>query len=262
MSLQKRIKKIIYGIIFFLVIIVIWQLASVYVDKSLFLPSPAKTILMVKELYSTGALWKHLGYSFYRVTFAVCVTGVISVPLGMAIAWYRPIRAVFKPIINALRFIPVTAFSPILILILGIEESMKITFLIIASLFSFLPTVIQTCQEAVEKPNDKLAETAYTMGFSYTRCIFHVLIPYVTPSLLKSFITLYGVGWTFVIIAEVTNTQYGLGHLMYIGSARGRTDMVFAALLIVIVVSFLFDKVANFIINKKFAWRYEKNEDK
>ena len=251
---MKRIGKNITGLLILIGIILIWIFSSSIINNSLFLPTPKETINAIVVMYQTGALWKHLYATFMRVTIAVCITGVISVPLGMAIAWYKPINTIFNPIIKALRFIPVTAFSPIMVLLLGIDEKMKISFLVIATMFSFLPTVIQTC---MDDANKRLKETAYTMGFSYTRTLFHVLMPYLIPSLLKSFITLYGVGWTFVIIAEVTNTQYGLGHLMYIGSARGRTDTVFAAILIIVVVSFLFDKIANYIINKKYSWRYK-----
>ena len=99
------------------------------------------------------------------------------------------------------------------------------------------------------------------MGFSYNRMLLHCFIPYIIPSLLQSFITLYGVGWTYVIIAEVNNTQYGLGHLMYIGSARGKTSMVFAAIVIIIVVSWVFDKIGNFIVRKCFKWRFEDGKE-
>lgn len=238
----------------FLGVILLWTIASKLVNNSLFLPTPKETVEAIGMMYKTGALWKHLYSTFMRVTIAICITGVISVPLGMAIAWYKPVNIIVNPIIKALRYIPVTAFSPIMVLLLGIDEQMKISFLVIATIFSFLPTVIQTC---TDDSNERLKETAYTMGFSYTRTLLHVLVPYLTPSLLKSFITLYGVGWTFVIIAETTNTQYGLGHLMYIGSARGRTDTVFASIIVIILVSFLFDKIANYIINKKFSWRYK-----
>lgn len=247
--MKKRLKKV-----FFLVcVIFVWWLGSKIVNKSLFLPSPLETFQMIGTLFETGAFFKHLGSSFYRVTAGVLIAAMISIPLGMAIAWYKPVAAVFKPIVDSLRYIPVTCFSPMLVLLLGIDEKMKVTFLVIASLFSFLPTVIQECSD----PIDKLKETAYTMGFSYDRMLLHCFIPYVTPSLLQSLITLYGVGWTYVIIAEVNNTQYGLGHLMYIGSARGRTAMVFAAIVIIIVVSFVFDKLGNFIVKKCFKWRYD-----
>lgn len=250
---MKKFNDKITSLLVFIAVILIWIISSKTVNNRLFLPTPQQTINAVVAMYKAGTLWGNLFASFYRVTVAILITGAISIPLGMGIAWYKPINIVFSPIIRALRYIPVTAFSPILILLVGIDEEMKISFLIIATLFSFLPTVIQTC---ADDENQKIKETAYTMGYSYSRCIFHVLIPYVMPSLLKSFITLYGVGWTFLIIAETTNTQYGLGHLMYVGSSRGRTDMVFASIFIIIIVSFLFDKIANYIINRAFPWRY------
>lgn len=254
---MQRINKKIISLLVFITVVLIWTISSTIINNNLFLPTPKKTFEAIISMYQSNVLWKHLGATFMRVTFSILITGIISIPLGMAISWYKPINIVFSPIIKALRYIPVTAFSPILILLVGIDEEMKISFLVIATLFSFLPVVVQSC---TDDGNERLKETAYTMGFSYTRCILHVLIPYLTPSLLKSFITLYGVGWTFVIIAESTNTQYGLGHLMYVSSARGRTDSVFAAIVLIIIVSFLFDKLANLIINKKFAWRFKNGE--
>lgn len=246
--MKKAFKKV----IFIACVIAIWWLASLIVNKSLFLPSPMETFAMIINFFETGVFFKHLGASFFRVTTGILIAAVISIPLGMLIAWYPPVNRVLKPVVDSLRYIPVTCFSPMLVLLLGIDEKMKITFLVIAAFFSFLPTVIQTCSE----PIDKLKETAYTMGFSYSRMLLHCFIPYVTPSILQSLITLYGVGWTYVIIAEVNNTQYGLGHLMYIGSARGKTAMVFAAIVIIIVVSYLFDKIATTIVKKAFKWRF------
>ncbi len=246
-------KKVITKISFLLAIIAIWWLLSLLVNKSLFLPSPLETFQMIGTLFETGAFFKHLGSSFARVTAGVVIATLISTPIGMLIAWCAPVKKVLKPVVDALRYVPVTCFSPMLVLLLGIDESMKITFITIAALFSFLPTVIQACTE----PIDKLEETAYTMGFSYPRMLLHCFIPYITPSLIQSFITLYGVGWTYVIIAEVNNTQYGLGHLMYIGSARGKTAMVFAAIVIIIAVSYIFDKVGTWVTKKCFAWKLE-----
>ena len=225
--MNKNLKKV----LFIACVIAIWWFASLLVNKSLFLPSPGETFAMIVNFFETGVFFKHLGASFFRVTIGILIAASISIPLGMLIAWYQPVSQILKPVVDSLRYVPVTCFSPMLVLLLGIDEKMKITFLVIAALFSFLPTVIQTCSE----PIDKLKETAYTMGFSYNRMLLHCFIPYVTPSILQSLITLYGVGWTYVIIAEVNNTQYGLGHLMYIGSARGKTAMVFAAIVIIIV---------------------------
>lgn len=245
-------KKLSKKVGFLLAMIVIWWALSIIINKSLFFPSPTETWAVIMDLFTTKVFFKHLSASFLRVTSGVCIATAISVPLGMVIAWNKNVNKVLSPIVNSLRYIPVTCFSPMLVLLFGIDEKMKITFLVIACFFSFLPTVIQTCSE----PLERYTETAYTMGFSYPRMLWYCLIPYITPSLIQSFITLYGVGWTYVIIAEVNNTQYGLGHLMYIGSARGRTAMVFASIVIIVVVSYAFDKISSFIVKKAFKWRF------
>lgn len=249
-------KKALKSVLYIGCILILYEIASKIVNKSLFLPSLGELVKMFGTLSETNVLFKHLGSSFLRVTAGVLIASAISIPLGMAIAWYKPVRAIFKPIVDSLRNIPPTCFSPILVLILGIDESMKITYVAIAVAFSFLPTVIQTCMD----PAEKLKETAYTMGFNYNRMLLHCFIPYITPSLIKAIILSYSVGWTYVILAEVNNTQYGLGHLMYIGSARGKMAMVFASMIIIVVVGIVFDKIANKIVNKAFAWRF--NDEK
>lgn len=252
MKFVRFLRKHLPGLLVLAGVIGLWGLASRAVNKELFLPSPAATLAAIKTLLVSGGLFAHLGATFGRVTAAVLITGVVSFPLGIAIALCKPVNIVLYPVVKALRFIPVTVFSSILVLMLGIDEAMKITFLVIATLFSFLPVVIQTCNDV----DSRLIETAYTMGFSYTRTVFHVIFPYILPSLVQSLITTYGVGWTFVIIAELTNAKHGLGHLIYINSARGRTPMVFAAIVVITCVSFFFDKGAQALVRRIFAWRY------
>lgn len=245
-------KKVFKVVVFAGCFLFIWWIASKIVNKSLFLPSPIETFSMIAELFKTGTFFKNLGSSFLRVTAGIVIAALISIPLGMGIAWFKPVSSIFKPVVDSFKYIPPTSFQPMLVLMLGIGEEMKVIFIAIAALFSFLPTVIQTCSE----PIDKLKETAYTMGFSYKRMLVHCFIPYIMPSMLQSFITLYSVGWTYVILAESSNTKFGLGHLMYIGSARGRTATVFAAIVIVAVAGFAIDKLANKLVRHAFKWRF------
>lgn len=244
--------KKLYKVLYLAIVLVIWLIGSILVNKSLFVPSPIETFGKIVTMLEGGLLFKHLGASFLRITVGVLIAAAISIPLGMGIAWYKPVSIIFKPLVDSFQYIPVTCFQAILILMLGIDEEMKITFIAIAALFSFLPTVIQTCKEDFTE----ITETAYTMGFSYTRTLIYCVIPYVAPSILKSLVTVYGVGWTYVILAELNNTPFGLGHLMHVSQARGQSAMVWGAILVIAVVSFIFNIVANYIIKKCFKWRY------
>ena len=245
-------KKLLKGFLYVGCLLILYEIGSTLVNKSLFMPHLKEIWNMIIEFFEKDVFFKHLGGSFLRVTAGVAIAAAISIPLGMCIAWYKPVATIFKPIVDSFRNIPPTCFSPMLVLMLGIDETMKVAYVALAVLFAFLPSVIQMCME----PADKLKETAYTMGFSYNRMLLHCFIPYISPSLLKSIILSYSVGWTYVILAEINNTQYGLGHLLYIGKARGDMAMVFASIVIIIVVGIVFDKVANKIVERVFAWRF------
>lgn len=67
---------------------------------------------------------------------------------------------------------------------------------------------------------------------------------------------MYGIGWTYVAVIEAVNAKYGLGYIINQGAARGKTAIVFAAILVIIAFSYLFDKAGNALIKKCFRWRY------
>ncbi len=249
--MEKNMKRII-SVLVFISLIMIWHLVSLTVNNSLFIPTPIETIQALITLLK-GNLLLHSLASFKRITIAVFVAGIISIPLGLLIAKVKIVNYLISPIINFLRYIPITAFSPLLMLFIGIGEDMKISLIFIAVFLQYLPIVVHEFEDV----DIRILETANTMGFNDFRSIWYIVIPYTAPELLRNFISLYGVGWTYVIIAEVTNANLGLGHLMYIGSARGNTRMVFAALIAIIFINIVFDKCGKFIVRKKFSWRYK-----
>lgn len=246
MNVLKRIIPII-------VVLLAWVIGSNY-SNPLFLPQPSKVWESFLQLSENGMLWQSLLHSFYRITTATLIAALISIPIGLLVANYKSMDNIITPITSVMRFLPVTAFYPLLILWVGIGESMKVTFLFFATFFYFLPTVIL----AIKEVNIDLIDTARTMGMSRFQVMTKILFPASLPSILQSFLMMYGIGWTYVIIAEMVNTTHGLGHLMNIGSARGRTDLVFLALIVILVFSYLFDTIGNFAIKKIFKWKFLK----
>ena len=86
--------------------------------------------------------------------------------------------------------------------------------------------------------------------------ITQIQIPATLPSLINSFIVMYGIGWTYIAVAETVNAKYGLGFIIQQSSSRGRTDLVFMAIITIIIVSVLFDNISKLLVKKIFKWRY------
>ena len=86
--------------------------------------------------------------------------------------------------------------------------------------------------------------------------ITKIQIPATLPSLMNSFIMMYGIGWTYIAVAETVNAKYGLGFIIQQSSSRGKTDLVFMSIITIIIVSVIFDTLSTALVKKVFKWRY------
>lgn len=57
-------------------------------------------------------------------------------------------------------------------------------------------------------------------------------------------------------VVEATNAKYGLGFIINVSSARGKTAVVFGAIIVIMLFSYVFDKVGKALIRKIFKWRF------
>lgn len=238
-----------------LILLIIWQIGSM-MTMPLFIPSPLSVWEALIGLIQTDQLWPGLLYSFARISIATVLSTTIAIPIALLIYAVKPLNDMISPVVSAMRYIPVTAFSPLLILWFGIDETMKISFLFLATFVYVLPSTV-LCLEDV--PQD-LIDTGKSIGMKVHEIIFEILLPAALPSIMNSILMMYGIGWTYVAVVEETNAIKGLGFIINVGSARGKTAVVFAAILVIIIFSYVFDKLGNLAIRKAFKWRYMNND--
>ena len=246
-----KIQKILPPVITFVVVIILWEIASRHVNP-LFVPSPRKVWVDFVELMKDGSLERNVWYTFRRIMIASCLSGVISLILGMLIRNIPIMSESIGMLINLLRYVPVTAFYPLLIMWTGIGELMKITFLFIASFVYMMPTVVL----ALEETPEEVIETGKTMGMSKWQQITMIQLPSSLPSILNSFVMMIGIGWTYCAVVETINAKYGIGYVIQQSSSRGKTDLVFMAIIVIMFLSYVIDHLLKMIIRKTFKWRY------
>ena len=240
-------KKIIY-IIYFLFI---WGVVA-SLSNPLFVPSPLSVIDAFISTIQSGMLLRSLLYSFCRISAATLLAAAASIPLALQISNHLLIRDVFQPVVNVMRYIPVTAFYPLLIMWFGIGEGMKVAFLFLASFVYMMPSTLL----AFDDVDKRLIDTGITLGMRKSQITRLILLPAAAPSIAKTFLMMYGIGWTYIAVAETINAKYGLGFIISVSSARGQTQMVFMAIITIIIASVIFDKLGDKLIHKCFKWRF------
>ena len=176
---------------------------------------------------------------------------LVAIPLGLLMGTFPPIKYFFAPILDPLRFLPISALVPLTIVWFGIEEMQKIIFLFLGIFVYLLPLVV----EAVEGVDDVYLQTATTLGATKGQIVRHVLIPGSLPALAEALRVMNGIGWTYVILAEVINARYGLGALITVAGKRSHVDQIFALVIVILVIGVVSDFVIRFLNRRLFFWK-------
>ncbi len=258
--MKKKIKKmsklIIKRVLLVLAILIIWSIGSKHANP-IFVPAPNKVFEDLIITLKDGSLWLATIYSLRRIALATILSTIISLPIGLLI-YNMPIASdILAPIAAAMRYLPVTAFYPLLIMWFGIDESMKVAFLFIATFVYMMPSVLLCLDEI----NPDLINTGITIGMTKMQLITRIQIPASLPSIMNSFIVMIGTSFSYIAVCETINAKYGLGWIIQQSSSRGRTDMVFMAIIVITILSVIFDSVGKFLVKKIFKWKYYKAQE-
>ena len=216
-----------------------------------FLPSPTEVIRGTLQLFIQYDLLTAVWVSTRRILFAFLLAAAVALPLGILMGAFTPIHNIFEPIMAPLRYMPISAFIPLLILWFGIYESEKIAFLFLGVFVYLLPVVVA----AIRLVPEELVQTALTLGSTKLQAIRTVLLPAALPEIFDSFRVMNAILWTYVILAEAVNPEYGLGYMVELARTHQKASWSFAGLLVIGGIGLLTDFFIRMISNVLFRWR-------
>ena len=216
-----------------------------------FLPKPTEVIRGTLQLFIQYDLATAIIVSTRRIAIAFLLASVIALPLGVLMGAFDPINRFFEPIMAPLRYMPISAFIPLLILWFGIYEKQKIAFLFLGVFVYLLPVVVSSIRLVPEE----LVQTALTLGASKFQVVRTVLVPAALPEIFDSFRVMNAIAWTYVILAEAVNPEHGLGYMVELARTHQKASWSFAGLLVIGGIGLLTDFIIRLISGMLFSWR-------
>ena len=163
---------------------------------------------------------------------------------------YKPIEAFFEPFVSFARYLPASAFIPLLILWAGIGEAQKLAVIFIGSFFQLVLMIAVT----VGNTRRDLVEAAYTLGSSDTSLIRRVLIPGAAPEIAETLRMVLGWAWTYVIVAELIGASSGIGHMITDSQALLATDQIIFGIIVIGLIGLVSDFAFKWANRKLFPW--------
>jgi NitT/TauT family transport system permease protein len=216
-----------------------------------FLPPPDEVIRGLLYLVFEQNLLSAVRVSIQRIGIAFALSLAVALPLGILMGSFEAVNRFFDPIVAPMRYLPITAFIPLLILWFGIEERQKVAFLFLGTFVFLLPVVV----DAIRVIPEELVQTSFTLGASRWQAIRTVLIPAALPQIFDSFRVMNAIAWTYIILAELVNPQNGIGYILRLAEQHTKPAWSFAGILVVGVIGILTDLLIRGLNRLLFPWR-------
>ncbi len=231
-----------------------WEVAArfAFIPANL-LPAPSVVLATIYQLLLRGELVPHIGITLYRVIVGFVIGAIIATILGSITGYSATYRRLFDPSMQALRNIPSMAWVPLFLLWMGIYETSKLTLIAVGVLFP----VYLNLMSGIQNVDKKLIEVGRVFGLSPFQMIKQIIIPATLPSYIVGLRSGLGLGWMFVVAAEIMGASKGLGFLMIDGQMTGRPAIILGSVVLFAIFGKLTDSLLAY--SSKYIISYQRS---
>ena len=245
-------RKLILGLSFFVLFFAAWAFATFggYVSKT-FLADPVTMVQDGWLLLTKFGFAHDIAITIWRVVGGFVLAALVAVPLGILMGAFKPVEAFFEPFVSFARYLPASAFVPLLILWAGIGETQKLLVIFIGSVFQ----IILMVAVAVGQTRRDLVEAAYTLGSGDMGVVRRVLIPANAPEIAEILRLVLGWAWTYVIVAELIGSSSGIGHMIIDSQSLMATGQIIFGIIIIGIIGLISDFAFKALNAWLFPWK-------
>jgi taurine transport system permease protein len=227
-------------------VFLLWELAATlgWINKVLIPPPSAIFSNMWIQGGPNGsppyALWAHAGKSLYRILMGIFLAVFIGGAIGLLIGLTKWGKRIFQPLVSAVLPIPTLAWTPVLLLIFGIDDKTTITVVFLAASLQ----IIYNMAAGLDALSDKAFWVAQSMGASRLKCVWVVAIPGSFPFLITGIKLGIGFAWRSLVAAEMlAASSFGLGFMIYDAVEYLNMDAIFSGILMIAIMGYVLENI-------------------
>ena len=230
--IPERVRQIGEPLLFFILLGVIWEWSVHALDIRSYLLPPLSDVF-VEMWESRASLLSHGMVTVVEVIVGFCGAVVLGVIIAGLIFYVPMLRRTLLPFITALQSVPKVALAPLMIVWFGYGPMSKY---VMAFLFAFFPIVISTLGGLNGTPPN-LVEHFRALRASAWETTWRLYLPAALPAFLDGCRIAIPLTMIGAIVGEFVGAQRGLGYVIMLTSSSGETDLMFAALITIALLS-------------------------
>ena len=215
------------------------------------LPSPITIIEKITEMATDGTLWTHLGTTLFRVGAGFLIGAATALIIGSVVGYFSLFEKIMDPLIQAFRSIPGLAWVPLFILWLGIGEASKVLLIAVGVFFPVYLNIVS----GIQGVDRKLIEVGRIYKFTPSQTLRKIILPASLPSFIVGIRSGLGLGWMFVVAAELMGASKGMGYLLVLGQNTYTPELVIASIVLFAVFGKTTDSLLKLLEKKSLSWQ-------
>ncbi|MEZ2407838.1 sulfonate transport system permease protein [Bosea sp. OAE752] len=248
----RRSSLVLLGFVLPVLLALLWEgLVAAGIANGRLMPPPSVIGRTLRDLAASGELLTHATATLSRVAAGFGLGALAGTVLGALTGALPVARRLLDPTLQALRAIPSIAWVPLFILWLGIFEASKVALIAVGV---FFPVYLGVAA-AIQGIDRKIVEVGRVFRLSRLAMVRRVLLPAILPDWITALRSGLGLGFMFVVAAEIMGASEGLGYLLVDGQQLGRPDTIIAAIISFAVLGKLADGLLVAITRPFLAWQ-------
>ena len=204
----------------------------------------------MKDLYESGELWANLSISLTRIAYGFSAGMLLALILGLSMGLSRTVEAYVWPTFKVINLVPVVGWIPLLILLVGIDEALKIILIAKAAL---VPMTINIFKGVRNIP-ESLTEVVDVYQLSTWSRFKNLVLPGAFMSFIGGLRLSLASAWGALVAVELLASSEGIGYLMVYGRQIFQLDVVMATVIVIGFVGFFFDVLIRLLQKKLSPW--------
>ena len=247
-------ERLLYGILGFVVVLAVWELAgdSGLYRKSL-LSTPSLIWTAAVQDFGSGAIWPDLRTSGLEFALGFFGALIVGIPLGFAIGLFARVDDVVSPLLYGIYSTPKAAIAPLIILVAGIGLESKVILVFLLTFFSVIVSTVSGVRAVAERHLD----LAQSFGASRLLRFRSVVLPSTFPYILTGIRIATGRALVGVIVAEELAANEGIGHYIELYGAFLQTNRVMLGVVILGAFGVILGEAVKRIEKRYEVWRPE-----
>ncbi len=205
--------------------------------EPMFLPTPTAVLKAGITMFREDNLIVDILVSCGRVFAGFAVAAIIGVPVGIAMGTFPSMESLFSPIVGTVRYMPVMAFVPLIIIWVGLGEASK-TIIIFLGVVLYNAIMVTDAVKFIPK---EMIQVAYTLGANRFQVLTKVILQAVFPSVLDTLRVNVSGAWNFLVIAELVASENGLGFTIVQAQRFLQTDKVLFCICLIGAIGLIID---------------------